>query len=55
MLNEWRKTGLGTALNWYKVMATGLMSKDDEGTPLLSSSPPLLAPYFLYPPARASC
>ncbi|KAH9894458.1 alpha/beta-hydrolase [Cubamyces lactineus] len=30
MLNEWRKTGLGTALNWYKVMATGLMSKDDE-------------------------
>ncbi|KAI9001416.1 alpha/beta-hydrolase [Trametes punicea] len=30
MLNEWRKTGLGSTLNWYKVMATGLMSKDDE-------------------------
>ncbi|KAI0772090.1 alpha/beta-hydrolase [Trametes elegans] len=30
MLAEWRKTGLGAALNWYKVMATGLMSKDDE-------------------------
>ncbi|KAI0824771.1 alpha/beta-hydrolase [Trametes gibbosa] len=30
MLNDWRKTGLGPSLNWYKVMATGLMSKDDE-------------------------
>ena len=49
MLNEWRKTGLGTALNWYKVMATGLMSKDDEGTPLLSSSPPRPPPSVLAP------
>ncbi|KAI0650286.1 alpha/beta-hydrolase [Trametes meyenii] len=30
ILAEWRKNGLGPMLNWYKVMATGLMSKDDE-------------------------
>ncbi|CDO71355.1 hypothetical protein BN946_scf184908.g113 [Trametes cinnabarina] len=30
MLNDWRKTGLGTALSWYKVMTSGLISKDDE-------------------------
>ncbi|KAI0368116.1 alpha/beta-hydrolase [Pilatotrama ljubarskyi] len=30
ILSDWRKTGMGASLNWYKVMATGLMSKDDE-------------------------
>ncbi|KAL7282296.1 hypothetical protein ACG7TL_003766 [Trametes sanguinea] len=30
MLNDWRKNGVDAALSWYKVMTTGLISKDDE-------------------------
>ncbi|EIW61342.1 alpha/beta-hydrolase [Trametes versicolor FP-101664 SS1] len=30
MLAEWGKTGLGPALNWFKVFSSGLMSEDDK-------------------------
>ena len=33
MLADWRKAGgLGAALKWFKVMASDLMGKDDEGS-----------------------
>ena len=32
MLADWRKAGgLGSALKWFKVMASDLMGKDDVG------------------------
>ena len=32
MLADWRKAGgLGSALKWFKVMASELMGKDDVG------------------------
>ena len=46
MLADWRKAGgLGSALKWFKVMASDLMGKDDVGACLpFSSSPPPLPP-----------
>ncbi len=32
MLGDWQKaSGLGAALKWFKVMASDLMGKDDQG------------------------
>ena len=32
MLSDWKKAGgLGAALKWFKVMASDLMGKDDQG------------------------
>lgn len=39
MLAEWGKTGLGPALNWFKVFSSGLMSEDDKGAPHLQLPP----------------
>ncbi len=53
MLVEWRKTGLGPALNWFKVFASGLMSEDDKGTRArLSSLPPHPTPTVPMHPYR---
>lgn len=54
MLAEWGKTGLGPALNWFKVFSSGLMSEDDTGAhTLLSGFPVLSSPLTHAPPPGA--